>query len=86
MHNFTQYKKLLDQYHELTEDQVAAYACYNWGYNDTQRVRAAHFEVRPLDFTVGDSALDRAKFKRQYRIRSETIFKIIENTIPEKDF
>ena len=24
MHNFTQYKKLLDQYHELTEDQVAA--------------------------------------------------------------
>ena len=28
MHNYTEYKKLFDQYHELTKDQVAAYACY----------------------------------------------------------
>ncbi len=66
MHNFAQFKKLLDQYHELMDDQVAAYAFYHWGFNDTQRIQTADFEILLLDFTILDSTLDCAKFKPQY--------------------
>mgnify|MGYP000887618028 CR=1 FL=1 len=85
-HNFTTWSKLLESYHSLTLEEVQAFACYNWGENDTIRAKTASFQVKTLDFDTQGSELERAKMKQQYRIRSEMLFKIIQNNIPETDF
>lgn len=85
-HNFTAWSKLLESYHSLTLEEVQAFACYNWGENDTVRAKTASFQVKTLDFETQGSELERAKMKQQYRIRSEMLFKIIQNNIPETDF
>ncbi len=43
MHNFAQYNNLLDQYNELSEDQVADCALYHWDSNNSQCIYTANF-------------------------------------------
>ncbi len=65
--NFTHPKKLLEEYHTLTLQQVQAWAAYNWGVNDDPRVEPpTAMEVKPLNFTVADASLERAEMKQQY--------------------
>lgn len=85
--NFTGPRKLLDEYHNLTLQQVQAWAAYNWGANDDPRVEPpTDMEIKALDFTAADASLERANMKQQYRIRSELLFVILQNAITEEDY
>ena len=84
--NSGQYIKLLYNYHELSEYQVTELACYNWGGSDVHCVKVYLLVTLPLDFTVADPWIQRAKEKQQYRICAEMIFQIIKNNVPKKDF
>ena len=67
--NFTNPKKLLEEYHNLKIEDVQAWAAYNWGSNDDPRaVPTGALECKPLDFTATGASLERAERKQQYRI------------------
>ena len=83
---FGEYRKLLYNYHELSEDQITALVCYYWGGNDAQCVKLDPLVTVTLDLTVVDPELQRANEKEQYHIRAEMIFQIIENNVPKNFF
>jgi hypothetical protein len=80
--NFTGHKKLLENYHELTLEDVQAFACYNWGDNTATRRTVPNFVCQALDFTTPTGlSLARIKQKHQFRIHSEMLFKILSNLL-----
>ncbi len=83
--NFTGPKKLLDEYHTLTLKQVQSWAAYNWAGNDDPRVDDPTLEIKELDLLAADASGKRAASKQQYRIRSELLYAILNNTIEEND-
>ena len=80
--NFGEYRKLLYNYHKLSEDQVTALACYYWGGNNAHCVQLGPLVTVPLDFTAMEPELHSEKEKQQYFIRTEMIFQIINNNVP----
>ena len=84
--NFTGPKKLLDDYHTLTLQQVQAWAAYNWGGNDDPRVEPpSAMNVKALNFAVADASLELAEMKQQYQIRSKLLYSILQNTLTKEE-
>ena len=83
---FGEYRKLLYNYQEISEDQVTALDCYYRGGNDVQCVKLHLLVTVPLDFTMVDLELQCAKEKQQYCICSKMLFQIIKNNVREKYF
>ena len=76
--NIGKYMKLVYNYHELSEDQVTAVACYYWDGNDAQCVKFDTLVIVPLGFIMVDPELQLAKEKQQYCIHTDMIFQIIK--------
>ena len=49
---FAQHKKLLDEYQDLTLDQVKAVSCYNWGGNTAERIVASPLACEDIEFAI----------------------------------
>ena len=62
--NFGHYRKLLYNYHDLSEDQVTALSWYSWGGNDVHCVKLDPLVTLPLNFSVVDPEVQRAKEKQ----------------------
>ena len=56
-----EYRKLLYNYHELSEYQVTVLACYYGGGNDVKCIKLDPLVTVPLDFTAVDPELQCAK-------------------------
>ena len=82
--SFGEYRKILYNYHKLSEYQVTTLAWYYWVGNDTHCIKLDPLVTVPLDFTAVDPELQREKEKQQYCIRAEMIFQIMNNNVPRK--
>ena len=82
---FAGHKKLLDEYQDLTLDQVKAFSCYNWGGNAAEWIVTSPLACEDIDFTSATGyKMKRLKLKQQCHIHSKILFVALQNILSDK--